>query len=184
MKKKTHNLPISSYYLSCYWIKSESMPHFQHWTRYLYWGHIHYGILFPMSFWWAHSDFWHHVIQVVKGPTLPRQQPCIHTAFWAFACWRLSNPYLWHKKWCKQQAHWPWMFHPHDSLSILAVAHWVAHLNLHKAKPGQPLCSYYHTASKTYCYLVSQEITQIIYTSAIHHQIGRASCRERVLMPV
>ena len=51
---------------------------------------------------------------------------------------------------------------------ILAVAHWVAHLNLHKAKPDQPLCSYYHTASKTYQYLASQDITQVLHASALH----------------
>ena len=51
---------------------------------------------------------------------------------------------------------------------ILAVAHRVAHLNLHKAKPDQPLCSYYHTASKTYWYLASQDITQVHRASALH----------------
>ena len=52
---------------------------------------------------------------------------------------------------------------------ILAVAHRVAHLNLHKAKPDQSLCSYYHTASKTYQYLASQDITQVLHVSALHH---------------
>ena len=52
---------------------------------------------------------------------------------------------------------------------ILAVAHQVAHLNLHKAKPDQPLCSYYHTESKTYRYLASQDITKVLCASALHH---------------
>ena len=52
---------------------------------------------------------------------------------------------------------------------ILAVAHRVAHLNLHKAKPDQPLCSYYHTESKTYWYLASQDITKVLHASALHH---------------
>jgi hypothetical protein len=52
---------------------------------------------------------------------------------------------------------------------ILAVAHWVAHLIFHKGKPHQPLCSYYHAASKTYCYLASQDITQVLCASALHH---------------
>ena len=52
---------------------------------------------------------------------------------------------------------------------ILAVAHWVAHLNLHKAKSHQPLCSYYHTASSSYRYLASQDITQVLRASALHH---------------
>jgi hypothetical protein len=52
---------------------------------------------------------------------------------------------------------------------ILAVAHRVAHLNLHEAKPDQPLCSYYHTASKTYQYLASQDIMQVLCASALHH---------------
>ena len=52
---------------------------------------------------------------------------------------------------------------------ILAVAHRVAHLNLHKAKPHQPLCSYYHTASSSYCYLASQDIMQVLQASALHH---------------
>ena len=52
---------------------------------------------------------------------------------------------------------------------ILAVAHWVVHLNLHKAKSHQPLCSYYHTASSSYRYLASQDITQVLRTSALHH---------------
>ena len=52
---------------------------------------------------------------------------------------------------------------------ILAVAHRVAHLNLHKAKPDQPLCSYYHTESKTYQYLASQDIMQALCASALHH---------------
>ena len=52
---------------------------------------------------------------------------------------------------------------------ILAVAHRVAHLNLHEAKPDQPLCSYYHTASKTYQYLASQDITKVLRASALHH---------------
>jgi hypothetical protein len=52
---------------------------------------------------------------------------------------------------------------------ILAVAHWVVHLNLHKAKPDQTLCSYYHTASKTYCYLASQDIMQVLHASVLHH---------------
>ena len=50
----------------------------------------------------------------------------------------------------------------------LAVAHWVAHLNLHKAKLHQPLCSYYHAASRSYCYLASQDITQVLWASALH----------------
>ena len=45
---------------------------------------------------------------------------------------------------------------------ILVVAWLLAHLNLHKAKPDQPLCSYYHTESKTYCCLASQDILQIL----------------------
>jgi hypothetical protein len=45
---------------------------------------------------------------------------------------------------------------------ILVVVHQVAHLNSHKAKPHQPLCSYYHTASKAYCSLASQDIIQIL----------------------
>ena len=45
----------------------------------------------------------------------------------------------------------------------------MAHLNLHKAKPDQPLCSYYHTVSKTYRYLASQDITQVLCASALHH---------------
>ena len=52
---------------------------------------------------------------------------------------------------------------------ILAVAHRVAHLNLHKAKSHQPLCSYSYTVSSTYCYLASQDITQVFHTSALHH---------------
>ena len=52
---------------------------------------------------------------------------------------------------------------------ILAVAHWVAHLNLQEAMPDQPLCSYYHTASKTYQYLASQDITQVLRASALHY---------------
>ena len=53
---------------------------------------------------------------------------------------------------------------------ILAVAHQVAHLNLHKAKPDQPLCSYYHTESKIYHFLASQDIMQVLHISALHHQ--------------
>ena len=52
---------------------------------------------------------------------------------------------------------------------ILAVAHRVAHLILYKAKSHQPLCSYYHTASSSYCYLASQDITQVLRASALHH---------------
>ena len=52
---------------------------------------------------------------------------------------------------------------------VLAVAHWVAYLNLHMAKPDQSLCSYYHNASKTYQYLASQDITQVLRASALHH---------------
>ena len=52
---------------------------------------------------------------------------------------------------------------------ILAVAHWVAHLNLHKAMPNQPLCSYYHTARSSYLYLSSQDIIQVLRVSALHH---------------
>ena len=52
---------------------------------------------------------------------------------------------------------------------ILAVAHRVVRLNLHKAKLHQPLCSYYHTASSSYCYLASQDITQVLQASALHH---------------
>ena len=52
---------------------------------------------------------------------------------------------------------------------ILAVAHQVAHLNLHKAKLHQPLYSYYHTASSSYRYLASQDITQVLQASALHH---------------
>ena len=52
---------------------------------------------------------------------------------------------------------------------ILAVAHWVAKLNLHGAKLDQPLCSHYHTESKTYQYLTSQDITQVLCASALHH---------------
>ena len=53
--------------------------------------------------------------------------------------------------------------------TILAVAHCVAHLNLHKAKLDQPLCSYYHAASNTYQYLASQDITQVLQASALHY---------------
>jgi hypothetical protein len=52
---------------------------------------------------------------------------------------------------------------------ILTVANWVAHLISHKAKPHQTLCPYYHIASKTYRYLVSQDITQVLHVSALHH---------------
>ena len=64
---------------------------------------------------------------------------------------------------------WPQMFHLHDTVPHLAIAHWVTHLNLQKAKPDQPLCSYYHTASKAYHYLASQDITQVLCASALHH---------------
>ena len=52
---------------------------------------------------------------------------------------------------------------------ILAVAHRVAHLNLHGAKSHQLLCSYYHSASSSYHYLASQDITQVLWASALHH---------------
>ena len=70
---------------------------------------------------------------------------------------------------------------------ILAVAHRVAHLNLHKAKPHQPLCSYYHTASSSYCYLASQDITQVLQASALHHLhfcVNPASVKCRSYAPV
>jgi hypothetical protein len=51
---------------------------------------------------------------------------------------------------------------------ILAAAHWVTHLNLHKVKPDHPLSSYL-TASKSYCYLAFHDITQILCASALHH---------------
>ena len=65
-------------------------------------------------------------------------------------------------------------FHGHSMsvtlYPILTVAPWVAHLNLHKAKPDQPLCSYYHKASKTYQYLASQDIMQALCAvAAIFH---------------
>jgi hypothetical protein len=52
---------------------------------------------------------------------------------------------------------------------ILEVAHRVVHLNLHKVKLDQSLCSYYHTASKTCQYLASQDITKVLCASALHH---------------
>ena len=52
---------------------------------------------------------------------------------------------------------------------ILTVAHWVAHLNLHKARPHQPLCSYHHTASSSYLNLAFQDIIQELQASALHH---------------
>jgi hypothetical protein len=52
---------------------------------------------------------------------------------------------------------------------LLSVAHQVVHLNLHKAKPDQPLCSYYHTVSKTYHYLTSQDIILLLHASALYH---------------
>ena len=64
-----------------------------------------------------------------------------------------------------------WLLKLHSSKNsyILAVAHQVAHLNSHKAMPHQPLCSYHHTASKSFCYLASQDITQIFCASALNH---------------
>jgi hypothetical protein len=53
---------------------------------------------------------------------------------------------------------------------ILAVAHQADHLNSHKAKLHQSLCSYYYTESKTYHYVTSQDITQVHGVSAQHHQ--------------
>jgi hypothetical protein len=52
---------------------------------------------------------------------------------------------------------------------FLAVAHWKAHLKSNKAMSLQPLSFYYHTASKSYHYLASQDITQILCTSALNH---------------
>jgi hypothetical protein len=52
---------------------------------------------------------------------------------------------------------------------ILAVAHQVVNLNPHIAKPDQPLCSSYHTARKTYHYLTSKYITQVLCAVALHH---------------
>ena len=49
------------------------------------------------------------------------------------------------------------------------VAHLVAHLISYKAKLHQSLCSYYHTASKSYRYLASQDIIQGLYAVALHH---------------
>ena len=53
--------------------------------------------------------------------------------------------------------------------AMLAVAHQVAHLSQHKARPHQPLCSYFHTASSSYCYLASQDMTRVLCASALHH---------------
>ena len=52
---------------------------------------------------------------------------------------------------------------------FLAVAHWEAHLKSNKAMSLQPLSFFYHTASKTYHYLASQDITQILCASALNH---------------
>ena len=88
----------------------------------------------------------------------------------SFCIWWTFLPFLWHtKNWCKRQTHWPQMFHLHNTLSHLVVAHGVAHLNSHKANPHQSLCSYCHTASKIYHYLAYQDITQILHASALYH---------------
>ena len=94
---------------------------------------------------------------------LPGQQTSTHTVLQALVCGGLSNPYLWHtEKWCKGK----YIGLGHSTsvtlCPILVVAWLLAHLNLHKAKPDQPLCSYYHTESKTYCCLASQDILQIL----------------------
>jgi hypothetical protein len=93
-----------------------------------------------------------------------------HTVLRVFVRGGLSNPYLWL---IENGVKGERIGHgPSTSVTlclILAVANWVAHLNSHKAKPHQTLCSYYHIAGKTYRYLVSQDITQVLHASALHH---------------
>ena len=98
-----------------------------------------------------------------------------HTVLRVFVRGWLSNPYLWL---IKNGVKGERIGHgPSTSVTlclILAVANWVAHLisshlNSHKAKPHQTLCPYYHIVSKTYRYLASQDITQVLHVSALHH---------------
>ena len=117
----------------------------------------------------THSDFWQQALQVIKCTVLSRQQACTHTVLWAVACGRLSYPYHWNtEKQCKRQAHWPWTFHLHNTLPYPSSSPLGGPSNLHKAKPDQPLCSYYHTVSKSYQYLASQDITQVLHASTLH----------------
>ena len=114
--------------------------------------------------------FWQLAIQVANHPILLREETGTHTVHLAFVHGRLltftfdtqkngiKGKHIGHR--CSTSA---------TLCPILAVPHWVAHLNSQKAKPHQPLCSYYHTASKIYCYLASQDIMQVLCASAIHH---------------
>ena len=120
--------------------------------------------------WWTHSDFWQQALQVIECPIQPRQQTCTHTVLQALPM--VDFPTLTNDT-QKNSVKGKCIGHGY-SISvtlcpILAVAHQVAHLNSHKAKPQQPLCSYYHTARKTYHYLASQDITQLLCASALHH---------------
>ena len=98
-----------------------------------------------------------------KKPVPLQSSKLLHTA-------DSFNPHLWHTN---ELHKGKCIGHVHSTLAklcpILAVAHWVAHLNLHKAKPHQPLYSYFHSASSSYCYLASQDITQVLQASALHH---------------
>ena len=75
-------------------------------------------------------------------PVLTQTSKLLYTA-------NLFLPYLWHTE---NSVNGECIGHGHFTSATLCpiqeVAHWVAHLNFHKAKPHQPLYSYYHTASK------------------------------------
>ena len=118
----------------------------------------------------THSDIWQQTLQVVKCAVLQGRQTCTYKVFQVAAHSRLFNPHLWHaKEQCKGKCTGHRCSTSATLCPILAVAHRVAHLILHKAKSHQPLCSYYHSANSSYRYLASQDIMQVLRASALHH---------------
>ena len=146
-----------------------SMPCLQHGKRYTHSWHDHHWLL--LSTWpgGTHIEIWQQFLQVDKFSVLQGQQTCTNRVFQVAAHSRLFNPYLWYsKEWFKRYVHWPQSFYlcntlPHPSNSTLGGSPQPTQGKLH-----QPLCSYYHTASNSYCYLASQDIMQVLWASVQH----------------
>ena len=167
-KRRPTTYPCRPTVCQAHWTSSASLPCFQHRKGCMHSWHDH-DWFFLLCCYCEHTVTFENEpfkllkVQFYQDKAVPTQSSkLLHMA--AF----LTLTFYTYKKGINDKR----IGHSHSTSAtlcpIVVVVHQVAHVNLHKAKPHQQLRCSYCTVSKTYHYLASQDIMQVLHASALY----------------
>ena len=162
----THLYPATTCW--AHWIGTARMLYLQHSKRNVNSQHDNHWPLPLTLHGGTHDDFWQQALQIVKHTIVPQQpvplqsSKVLQTAdFW-------PSP-LTHKIRHKRQVDCPQMFHLVSTMPCPSNSTPSVPTPPTQGSATQTTVLFFHTASKTYCYLASWDIMQVLCVSALYH---------------